>query len=96
MALVVPVAALGFLSRFRMGSLWRQPRRRVIGRRVKVRLPVYRRFLGGHVDRFGIVCLSGVFIARPCRALADLHVNGEERYRGGAAPATPRRFRYAL
>jgi hypothetical protein len=27
-------------------------------------------FLGGHVDRFGIVCLFGMFIARLCRALA--------------------------
>jgi len=45
---------------------------------------------------FSIVCLFGIFIAGLWRALADLDVEGEERYRGGVAPATPRRFRYAL
>jgi len=52
-------------------------------------------FLGGHVTAFGIVCLFGIFIARLCRALADLHVNGEEA-REASPPRTPRRFRYAL
>jgi hypothetical protein len=44
---------------------------------------------------FGVVCLFGVFIARLCRALADLHVNGEEA-REASPPRTARRFRYAL